>query len=260
MAGFAEWSNNKKQQSGVQPIATPTTAKSFTQWSNDKKGIVTPQTYRNQNTAFENSGLSRDDFDSSVRQNYAARAAASTPTLKTSGGYYSQPQNIGADMERYSNTVSVYETDLQKKRKAVEDSYAELERLQGELTTAGGKMESLHSFAQSSTIAAGLFQQAQRDYLDVLGKYEAAAQKADAAYSEYEPSYNRYVEAVNAYETYRTEQQGIYDSWKGTIRDADAIQTEIGGVDAQIEALEQQKARDAQAVHTFSDPAPSPNS
>ena len=242
MAGFAEWSNNKKQQSGVQPIATPTTAKSFTQWSNDKKGIVTPQTYRNQNTAFENSGLSRDDFDSSVRQNYAARAAASTPTLKTSGGYYSQPQNIGADMERYSNTVSVYETDLQKKRKAVEDSYAELERLQGELTTAGGKMESLHSFAQSSTIAAGLFQQAQRDYLDVLGKYEAAAQKADAAYSEYEPSYNRYVEAVNAYETYRTEQQGIYDSWKGTIRDADAIQTEIGGVDAQIEALEQQKA------------------
>ena len=241
MAGFAEWSNNKKQQSGVQPIATPTTAKSFTQWSNDKKGIVTPQTYRNQNTAFENSGLSRDAFDSSVRQNYAARAAASTPTLKTSGGYYSQPQNIGADMERYSNTVSVYETDLQKKRKAVEDSYAELERLQGELTTAGGKMESLYSFAQSSTIAAGLFQQAQRDYLDVLGKYEAAAQKADAAYSEYEPSYNRYVEAVNAYETYRTEQQGIYDSWKGTIRDADAIQTEIGGVDTQIEALEQQK-------------------
>ena len=242
MAGFAEWSNNKKQQSGVQPIATPTTAKSFTEWSNDKKGIVTPQTYRNQNTAFENSGLSRDEFDSSVRQNYAARAAASTPTLKTSGGYYSQPQNIGADMERYSNTVSVYETDLQKKRKAVEDSYAELERLQGELTTAGGKMESLHSFAQSSTIAAGLFQQAQRDYLDVLSKYEAAAQKADAAYSAYEPSYNRYVEAVNAYETYRTEQQGIYDSWKGTIRDADAIQTEIGGVDTQIEALEQQKA------------------
>ena len=242
MAGFAEWSNNKKQQSGVQPIATPTTAKSFTEWSNDKKGIVTPQTYRNQNTAFENSGLSRDEFDSSVRQNYAARAAASTPTLKTSGGYYSQPQNIGADMERYGNTVSVYETDLQKKRKAVEDSYAELERLQGELTTAGGKMESLHSFAQSSTIAAGLFQQAQKDYLDVLGKYEAAAQKADAAYSEYEPSYNRYVEAVNAYETYRTEQQGIYDSWKGTIRDADDIQTEIGGVDTQIEALEQQKA------------------
>ena len=241
MAGFAEWSNNKKQQSGVQPIATPTTAKSFTQWSNDKKGIVTPQTYRNQNTAFENSGLSRDDFDSSVRQNYAARAAASTPTLKTSGGYYSQPQNIGADMERYSNTVSVYETDLQKKRKAVEDSYAELERLQGELTTAGGKMESLHSFAQSSTIAAGLFQQAQRDYLDVLGKYEAAAQKADAAYSEYEPSYNRYVEAVNAYETYRTEQQGIYDSWRGTIRDADAITQEMASVDAQIEQLEQQQ-------------------
>ena len=242
MAGFAEWSNNKKQQSGVQPIATPTTAKSFTEWSNDKKGIVTPQTYRNQNTAFENSRLSRDAFDSSVRQNYAARAAASTPTLKTSGGYYSQPKNIGTDMERYSNTVSVYETDLQKKRKAVEDSYAELERLQGELTTAGGKMESLHSFAQSSTIAAGLFQQAQRDYLDVLGKYEAAAQAADAAYSAYEPSYNRYVEAVNAYETYRTEQQGIYDRWKGTVRDADAIQTEIGGVDTQIEALEQQKA------------------
>lgn len=116
MAGFAEWSNNKKKQETEQPVAAPKTAESFTQWSNEKNGIITPQTYRNQNKSFENSGLSRDAYDSSVRQNYAARAAASAPTLKTSGGYYSQP-TVGAELERYGNTVSVYEADLQKRNR-----------------------------------------------------------------------------------------------------------------------------------------------
>ena len=240
MAGFAEWSNNKKQQSGVQPIAAPTTAKSFAEWSNDKKGIVTTQTYRNQNTAFEYSGLSRDEYDSSVRQNYAARAAASEPALKTSGGYYSQP-TIGADLERYGNTVSTYESALQDKVKKLETANDEMERLNGELTAAGAKMESLHAYTQNSTIATGLFNQAQQNYIDLLGQYEEATKAAEAAYNEYQPAYQKYTEAVNAYETYRTEQQGIYDSWRGTIRDADAITQEMASVDAQIEQLEQQQ-------------------
>ena len=241
MAGFTEWSNNRKKELGTSTATTQSSkAKSFTEWSNEKNNITTPQTYRNHNTAFESSGKSRDEYDSSVRQNYAARAAASEPALKTSGGYYSQP-TIGADLERYGNTVSTYESALQDKVKKLETANDELERLNGELTVAGAKMESLHAYTQNSTIATGLFNQAQQDYLDLLGQYEEATKAAEAAYNEYQPAYQKYTEAVNAYETYRTEQQGIYDSWRGTIRDADAITQEMASVDAQIEQLEQQQ-------------------
>lgn len=241
MAGFTEWSNNRKKELGTSTATTQSSkAKSFTEWSNEKNNITTPQTYRNHNTAFESSGKSRDEYDSSVRQNYAARAAASEPALKTSGGYYSQP-TIGADLERYGNTVSTYESALQDKVKKLETANDELERLNGELTVAGAKMESLHAYTKNSTIATGLFNQAQQDYLDLLGQYEEATKAAEAAYNEYQPAYQKYTEAVNAYETYRTEQQGIYDSWRGTIRDADAITQEMASVDAQIEQLEQQQ-------------------
>ena len=241
MAGFTEWSNNRKKELGTSTATTQSSkAKSFTEWSNEKNNITTPQTYRNHNTAFESSGKSRDEYDSSVRQNYAARAAASEPALKTSGGYYSQP-TIGADLERYGNTVSTYESALQDKVKKLETANDELERLNGELTVAGAKMESLHAYTQNSTIATGLFNQAQQDYLDLLGQYEEATKAAEAAYNEYQPAYQKYTEAVNAYETYRTEQQGIYDGWRGTIRDADAITQEMASVDAQIEQLEQQQ-------------------
>ena len=241
MAGFTEWSNNRKKELGTSTATTQSSkAKSFTEWSNEKNNITTPQTYRNHNTAFESSGKSRDEYDSSVRQNYAARAAASEPALKTSGGYYSQP-TIGADLERYGNTVSTYESALQDKVKKLETANDEMERLNGELTAAGAKMESLHAYTQNSTIATGLFNQAQQNYIDLLGQYEEATKAAEAAYNEYQPAYQKYTEAVNAYETYRTEQQGIYDSWRGTIRDADAITQEMASVDAQIEQLEQQQ-------------------
>ena len=241
MAGFTEWSNNRKKELGTSTATTQSSkAKSFTEWSNEKNNITTPQTYRNHNTAFESSGKSRGEYDSSVRQNYAARAAASEPALKTSGGYYSQP-TIGADLERYGNTVSTYESALQDKVKKLETANDELERLNGELTAAGAKMESLHAYTQNSTIATGLFNQAQQNYIDLLGQYEEATKAAEAAYNEYQPAYQKYTEAVNAYETYRTEQQGIYDSWRGTIRDADAITQEMASVDAQIEQLEQQQ-------------------
>ena len=83
MAGFTEWSNNRKKELGTSTATTQSSkAKSFTEWSNEKNNITTPQTYRNHNTAFESSGKSRDEYDSSVRQNYAARAAASESALQ----------------------------------------------------------------------------------------------------------------------------------------------------------------------------------
>lgn len=291
MAGFSEWSNKKKAEretSGVQPSGTgaPQTAssgaKSFSEWSNQKHGITAPQTYRSRNTAFENSGLTRDEFDSSVRQNYAARAAASSETDKLSesefnrssamqekygsyanyklgatadGKYYSQPESMGSDMDRLYNTYSTYEAALKPKTEVVQNANKELERLQGELTTQGAKLEQLYSFAQSdsSGIAGAIFEQAKQEYSDLIAQMETAATTADSAYQEYEPLYNKYVDAAEKFESYRTEQQAMFDSWKSTIRSEGDVQTDIDGMDAQISALEeQQKALNREATQLMS--------
>ena len=204
---------------------------------------TTPQTFKNQNVAFENSGLSRDEFDSSVRQNYAARAAASTPTLKTSGGYYSQPQNIGADMERYEVGFQTAERNLQDIKTTHDDYAAGLQRKQAELTSAGEKLEQMHSVVDpNNALSVAIFENERNRYNQMLDEFDAAVTEYDGIYAQYQSAYDAYSRAAMAYENYYTEQQGIYDSWKGTIRDTDTIQTEIGGVDTQIEALEQQKA------------------
>ncbi len=74
MASFSEWSNNKMRQT----TGTLQKAQTFSTWSNQKLGKAdTQKNPASGNTAFERSGKTRDEYDSSVRQNYAARAAAS---------------------------------------------------------------------------------------------------------------------------------------------------------------------------------------
>ena len=80
MASFSEWSNNKIRRAtgAAKTTGTPQKAQTFSAWSNQKLGKVdTQKNPASGNTAFERSGKTRDEYDSSVRQNYAARAAAS---------------------------------------------------------------------------------------------------------------------------------------------------------------------------------------
>ena len=57
----------------------------------EQQEILLPQTPRNYNTAFKHSGLSRDEYDGNVRENYAQRVAQENRKT-TSGGFYSQPE------------------------------------------------------------------------------------------------------------------------------------------------------------------------
>ena len=80
MASFSEWSNNKMRQTtgAAKPTGAAQKAQSFSAWSNQKLGKEDAQQHpASGNTAFDRSGKTRDEYDSSVRQNYAARAAAS---------------------------------------------------------------------------------------------------------------------------------------------------------------------------------------
>lgn len=115
---------------------------SFSAWSDQKLGKVdTQKNPASGNTGFDRSGKTRDEYDSSVRQNYAARAAASDKLTESEynrstamqqkygsyqnylvgatadGKYYSQPK-LGADMERKYNTVTTYEANAKRRRRS----------------------------------------------------------------------------------------------------------------------------------------------
>lgn len=203
----------------------------------------TASSYQSQNAGHERSGLTRDEYDSRVRSGYAARTAAATTQTAPRDGYYTQPENIGANIDRLYNTYTTYEATLKPKAEALQSANAEMERLQGELTTQGTKLEQLYSFAQEDDtgIAGAIFEQAKQEYTGLLSDFDANAERADAAWAEYEPLYGKYIEAANAFETYRDEQQKLFNDWKSTIRAEDQIQADEDALDTQIDTLKQQR-------------------
>ena len=269
MASFSEWSNNKMRQT----TGTLQKAQTFSTWSNQKLGKAdTQKNPASGNTAFERSGKTRDEYDSSVRQNYAARAAASDKLTESEynrstamqqkygsyqnylvgatadGKYYSQPK-LGMDMERKYNTVTTYEANAKKKAEELQNANETAGNLYTKLNELSGKLPELQQYAGSSAIASGIVQQMQQEYASTLKQYEDATKAVDAAYAAYEPAWNQYKQAAEDYEAYRTEQQNLFDNWKKTIRtDENAINADLTAAQSNVKRLqEQQKALQKQA-------------
>ena len=275
MASFSEWSTNKMRQATgtAKTTGTPQKAQTFSAWSNQKLGKVdTQKNPASGNTAFERSGKTRDEYDSSVRQNYAARAAASDKLTESEynrstamqqkygsyqnylvgatadGKYYSQPK-LGMDMERKYNTVTTYEANAKKKAEELQNANETAGNLYTKLNELSGKLPELQQYAGSSAIASGIVQQMQQEYASTLKQYEDATKAVDAAYAAYEPAWNQYKQAAEDYEAYRTEQQNLFDNWKKTIRtDENAINADLTAAQSNVKRLqEQQKALQKQA-------------
>ena len=275
MASFSEWSNNKMRQATgtAKTTGTPQKVQSFSAWSDQKLGKAdTQKNPASGNTGFDRSGKTRDEYDSSVRQNYAARAAASDKLTESEynrstamqqkygsyqnylvgatadGKYYSQPK-LGADMERKYNTVTTYEANAKKKAEELQSANETAGNLYTKLNELSGKLPELQQYAGSSAIASGIVQQMQQEYASTLKQYEDATKAVDAAYAAYEPAWNRYKQAAEDYEAYRTEQQNLFDNWKKTIRtDENAINADLTAAQSNVKRLqEQQKALQKQA-------------
>jgi hypothetical protein len=275
MASFSEWSNNKIRRAtgAAKTTGTPQKVQSFSAWSDQKLGKVdTQKNPASGNTGFDRSGKTRDEYDSSVRQNYAARAAASDKLTESEynrstamqqkygsyqnylvgatadGKYYSQPK-LGADMERKYNTVTTYEANAKKKAEELQSANETAGNLYTKLNELSGKLPELQQYAGSSAIASGIVQQMQQEYASTLKQYEDATKAVDAAYAAYEPAWNRYKQAAEDYEAYRTEQQNLFDNWKKTIRtDENAINADLTAAQSNVKRLqEQQKTLQKQA-------------
>ena len=277
MASFSEWSNNKMRQATGATKTTGATqkAQTFSAWSNQKLGKEDAQKNpASGNTAFDRSGKTRDEYDSSVRQNYAARAAASDKLTEgeynrstamqqkygsyqnylvgatADGKYYSQPE-IGKDTEKLRNTYTTYEAATQKALTAYQDAAKKQKETEEALDRYEQSLPELErSYAQNpSVFNNALYQTELQQYKDLAARYEQEAADTQKLYGDYEQSYGKYNDALNAYNTYLTGEQEKYQNWRGTVRsDKDAINADIAAADTNIQQLQaQQKELQKQA-------------
>ena len=270
MASFSEWSNNKMRQATgtAKTTGTPQKAQTFSAWSNQKLGKAdTQKNPASGNTGFDRSGKTRDEYDSSVRQNYAARAAASDKLTEgeynrstamqqkygsyqnylvgatADGKYYSQPE-IGKDTEKLRNTYTTYETATQKALTAYQDAAEKQKETEKALDRYEQSLPELErSYVQNpSVFNNALYQTELQQYKDIAARYEQEAADTQKLYSDYEQSYGKYSDALNAYNTYLTGEQEKYQNWRGTVRsDKDAINADIAAADTNIQQLQAQQ-------------------
>lgn len=211
--------------------------------SQPSTGTTKVSDFLSRNAAQQRSGMSRDDYDSSVRQNYAARAAASESERKTTnGGYYSQPE-LGTDTEKLKNTYTVCETAVDKAQSALQKADGELGALEEQLNKYTELLPALQeSYNNSGSVfAKAVYEAEQNKYNDLYSQYEAKTNEASALYEAYGNAYNKYIEAADAYNSYATEQQKAYDDWRGTIGSAEDIEAEQKSVQENMDSLAEQK-------------------
>ena len=265
MASFSEWSNNKKKNEGTQAIAQK--AETFSAWSNQKLGVEDTQqnNYTSKNTGFDRSGKSRDEYDSGVRQSYAARVSGkltegeynrSADTQQkygsyqnylagatADGKYYSQPE-LGRDTERLRNTYTTYETATQKAQSAYETAVNRLSEIEEQLEQMSPLLSQLQQYYETgpSETTKYLYTAKVNEYNSLADEYRELDGDLPGLYSDYERSYGKYSGALDAYNTYQTGEQEKYQSWKGTIRtDEDAINADLTAAQANVEQLQAQQ-------------------
>ena len=86
------------------------------------------------------------------------------------------------------------------------------------------------------------------DALDGYDAYASAFKTYSTAYDAYKPYEDQLIDALAIYQLYSNQQQAAFDDWRGTIRDAATIQTEITAIDQQMADLEVAEAAAAEAA------------
>ena len=160
-------------------------------------------------------------------------------TLRTSGGYYSRPLS-GGDTGGVLDKVNALTPAMRAFSVQVQEAGSALEE-------AEGKLRIVENYR---TRALSAYQTAPSDgTAETYNKIEAAYKQAESAYtaahSEYSRVYSEYMEVedqvreiLDAYQYYADTEKAKIDFWRGTIRDEQAIQTDIQQLDGQIREQE----------------------
>lgn len=159
--------------------------------------------------------------------------------LTTSGGYYSRP-TLGSDGERLYGNVTALEPVLTEKRAALDTAQTSLLQAENDLKTVQGYLDRARADynADPTNENANSYNQIVGAYNLAYDSYTSALDAYSHAYDDYKPYEDQLIDALAIYQLYSNQQQAAFDDWRGTIRDAATIQTEITAIDQQMADLE----------------------
>lgn len=158
------------------------------------------------------------------------------------GSYFQMPQ-LESVHKSGSETVKQLERSLTQRRQALSTKEAAMKDEQALLSFLQHRAESLGKSYQSTPSQAGAAQ-----YEKACAEYAQAQQKARNSYLDYlaecdayDAEYKSYSEAASLYEQQMTRIREQMDTWRSSIRGAEAVQRDLDQVDARIAALRQQE-------------------
>lgn len=198
----------------------------------------------------ENSALSSGALSQLLQQVQGlGTPGATADTKRTSGGYYSRPVAPEGIEDIYSS-VSYLTPALREAAIPVTVAQEGLQAAEADLKIVNDYLQRAMDAYKTNPSAANA-----DTYNQIVAKYDEIYQGYAAAYDAYNAAYNKYkstedqaVQILNAYQNYSTAQQAAFDDWRGTIRDAATIQTEITAIDQQMADLEVAEAAAAEAA------------
>jgi hypothetical protein len=167
----------------------------------------------------------------------------------TSGGYYSRP-DLGSYSERLYGNITALEPVLTEKRAALDTAQTSLIQAETDLKTVQGYLQQARAVydADPTNENATSYNQIVGAYNLAYDAYASAFKTYSTAYDAYKPYEDQLIDALAVYQLYSNQQQAAFDDWRGTIRDAATIQTEIAAIDQQMADLEVAEAAAAEAA------------
>lgn len=167
----------------------------------------------------------------------------------TSGGYYSRPE-LGSYSERLHGNITALEPVLTEKRAALDTAQTSLVQAETDLNTVQGYLQQARAAydADPTNENATSYNQIVGAYNLAYDAYASAFKTYSTAYDAYKPYEDQLIDALAIYQLYSNQQQAAFDDWRGTIRDAATIQTEIAAIDQQMADLEVTEAAAAEAA------------
>ncbi len=187
----------------------------------------------------------QDRTPAGILRNYGRNYTGPT----TSGGYYSRPE-LGSYSERLYGNITALEPVLTEKRAALDTAQTSLVQAETDLKTVQGYLQQARAVydADPTNENATSYNQIVGAYNLAYDAYASAFKTYSTAYDAYKPYEDQLIDALAVYQLYSNQQQAAFDDWRGTIRDAATIQTEIAAIDQQMADLEVAEAAAAEAA------------
>lgn len=187
----------------------------------------------------------QDRTPAGILRNYGRNYTGPT----TSGGYYSRPE-LGSYSERLYGNITALEPVLTEKRAALDTAQTSLVQAETDLKTVQGYLQQARAVydADPTNENATSYNQIVGAYNLAYDAYASAFKTYSTAYDAYKPYEDQLIDALAVYQLYSYQQQAAFDDWRGTIRDAATIQTEIADIDQQMADLEVAEAAAAEAA------------